>query len=142
MTDYEASLGIVTSVTQTGNPLHNAMAERLNGIIKNDWLYNFEDKPIDQVREILSQTIALYNTARPHRSLNKKTPMQMLIPEYPNPLTTQPSKNQTSKNNSPTAPSLKTPSPCRLTPNKDLSLCASSVKTTQVVYPSRSKTNR
>ncbi|WP_418802443.1 integrase core domain-containing protein, partial [Porphyromonas sp.] len=93
-------------------------------------LYNFEDKPIDQVREILSQTIALYNTARPHRALNKKTPMQMLIPDYPNPLTTQPSKNQISKNNSPKAPSLKTPSPCRLTPNKDLSLCASSVKTT------------
>ena len=142
MTDYEASLGIVTSVTQTGNPLHNAMAERLNGIIKNDWLYNFEDKPIDEVREILSQTIALYNTARPHRSLNKKTPMQMLIPEYPNPLTTQPSKNQTSKNNSPTAPSLKTPSPCHPTPDKELSLCTSAVKTTQVVYPSRSKTNR
>ena len=125
MTDYEASLGIVTSVTQTGNPLHNAMAERLNGIIKNDWLYNFEDKPIDQVREILSQTIALYNTARPHRALNKKTPMQMLIPDHPNPLTTQPSKKQTSKNNSP-----KAPSPCRLTPNKDLSLCTSAIKTT------------
>ena len=135
MTDYEASLGIVTSVTQTGNPLHNAMAERLNGIIKNDWLYNFEDKPIDQVREILSQTIALYNTARPHRALNKKTPMQMLIPDYPNPLTTQPSKNQISKNNSPKAPSLKTPSPCRPTPNKELSLCTSAVKTTTSRVP-------
>ena len=135
MTDYEASLGIVTSVTQTGNPLHNAMAERLNGIIKNDWLYNFEDKPIDQVREILSQTIALYNTARPHRAINKKTPMQMLIPDYPNPLTIQPSKNQISKNNSTNAPSLKTPSPCRLTPHKDLSLCTSAVKTTTSRVP-------
>ena len=132
---YEASLGIVTSVTQTGNPLHNAMAERLNGIIKNDWLYNFEDKPIEEVREILSQTIALYNTARPHRALNKKTPMQMLIPDYPNPLTTQPPKNQISKNDSPTAPSLKTPSPCRPTPNKELSLCTSAVKTTTSRVP-------
>ena len=80
---------------------------------------------LDEVREILSQTIALYNTARPHRALNKKTPMQMLIPDHPNPLTTQPSKKQTSKNNSP-----KAPSPCRLTPNKDLSLCTSAIKTT------------
>ena len=130
MTDYEASLGIVTSVTQTGNPLHNAMAERLNGIIKNDWLYNFENTPIDEVREILSQTIDLYNIVRPHQALNKKTPIQMLIPDYPNPLTTQPSKKQTSKYNSPKAPSLKTPSVCRLTSNKELSLCTSAIKTT------------
>ena len=38
----------------------------------------------------------LYNTARPHRAINKKTPMQMLIPDYPNPLTIQPSKNPVS----------------------------------------------
>lgn len=135
MTDYEASLGIVTSVTQTGNPLHNAMAERLNGTIKNDWLYDFENMPLDEVRESLSQTIALYNTARPHRALNKKTPMQMLIPNYPNPLTTQPSKKQTSKNDSPKASSLKTPSVCRLTSNKELSLCTSSVNTTTSRVP-------
>ena len=90
---------------------------------------------LDEVREILSQTIALYNTARPHRALNKKTPMQMLIPDLPNPLTTQPSKNQISKNNSTNAPRHKTPSPCRLTPDKDLSLCTSAVKTTTSRVP-------
>lgn len=97
MTEYEASLGIITSVTQTGNPLHNSMAERLNGIIKNDWLYNFEHMPMKKVKEILAETIQLYNTARPHRGLKMKTPMQMLIPEYPNPLTSQHPKKQENK---------------------------------------------
>lgn len=36
MIEYEASLGIITSVTQSGDPLRKALAERLNGTIKND----------------------------------------------------------------------------------------------------------
>ena len=27
-----------------------------------------------------------YNTARPHRAIGMKTPMQMLLPDYPHPL--------------------------------------------------------
>lgn len=42
MTESEAKYGIMTSVTQTGDPLHSAMAERLNGTLKNDFLYNTE----------------------------------------------------------------------------------------------------
>lgn len=86
MTEYESRLHIITSVTQTGDPLHNAMAERLNGIIKNDWLYKYEDLSFDEVKKAIAQTIKMYNTARPHRSIGMKTPMQTLIPDYPNPL--------------------------------------------------------
>ncbi|WP_455773145.1 hypothetical protein [Porphyromonas asaccharolytica] len=67
--------------------------------------------------------------------MSKTNKNKAVDPDYPNPLTTQPSKRQTSKNNSPKAPSLKTPTPCRFTPNKDLSLCTSAVKTTTSRVP-------
>lgn len=89
MTSYEASLGIITSVTQCGNPLHNALAERLNGTIKHDWLYCYEEKSFEETKASISRAIELYNTARPHRSLGMKTPMQLVVPNYPNPLVSQ-----------------------------------------------------
>jgi putative transposase len=92
MTQYEAEQGIITSVTQTGDPLHNAMAERLNGTIKNDLLYNCEHLSFEETKEALDKSVKLYNTARPHRALGMKTPMQTLIPGYPNPLVEGPGK--------------------------------------------------
>lgn len=89
MTSYEASLGIITSVTQTGAPLHNSMAERLNITIKNGWLYDYELLSFEETREAIGHIITLYNTARPHSSVDMKTPMQRLVPKYPNPLITK-----------------------------------------------------
>lgn len=86
MTSYEASLGIITSVTQTGDPLHNSMAERLNNTIKNDWLYDYELLSFEETKEAIGHIITMYNTARPHSGVDMKTPMQWLVPEYPNPL--------------------------------------------------------
>ena len=86
MTEYEASQGIITSVTQTGDPLHNAMAERINGTIKNDWLYQYDTLDFQELKQAVAQSIVLYNTARPHRALGMKVPMQTLLPDYPNPL--------------------------------------------------------
>lgn len=86
MTGYEAKLGIITSVTQTGDPLHNAMAERLNGTIKNDWLYDYEAMTFEETKEAIDKVIQLYNNVRPHRSLGMRTPMQTLDPSHQNPL--------------------------------------------------------
>ena len=36
--------GIRISMTQTGDPLHNALAERMNNTVKNGWLFDTEDK--------------------------------------------------------------------------------------------------
>ncbi|WP_167620606.1 integrase core domain-containing protein [Porphyromonas levii] len=87
MTNYEAELGMITSVTQTGDPLHNAMTERLNGTIKNDWLYNYESLSFEETQKRISESIKLYNTARPHRAIGMIPPMQMLLPQHQNPLT-------------------------------------------------------
>ena len=86
MTELEAKYGIITSVTQTGDPLHNAMAERLNGTLKNDFLYNLELLDFEQAKSAVKTSVMIYNTARPHRAIGMKTPMQMLLPDYPNPL--------------------------------------------------------
>ena len=86
MTELEAKYGIITSVTQTGDPLHNAMAERLNGTLKNDFLYNTELLNFEQAKSAVKKSVMIYNTARPHRAIGMKTPMQMLLPDYPNPL--------------------------------------------------------
>ena len=74
--DKLKSLGIQISMTQTGDPLHNAPAERMNNTLKNGWLFSTEDKSLQQVRRLTKKAIDLYNTFRPHQSLQMRTPME------------------------------------------------------------------
>ena len=74
--DKLKSLGIQISMTQTGDPLHNALAERMNNTLKNGWLFSTEDKSLQQVRRLTKKAIELYNTLRPHQSLQMRTPME------------------------------------------------------------------
>jgi len=62
------------SMTENGDPYENAVAERVNGILKDEWLYEMNLKNKSQTSEILDQIIALYNNNRPHLSLNYQTP--------------------------------------------------------------------
>jgi transposase InsO family protein len=68
------SNGIKPSMTEKGDPLENAIAERVNGILKQEWLnaYNFET--IDDVRTVLEKIIYYYNNKRPHASIDMLTP--------------------------------------------------------------------
>ena len=68
------SSGILISMTQSGDPLENAVAERVNGIIKNEWLTheNIMDGNIALKR--ISEIVNIYNNIRPHASLNYLTP--------------------------------------------------------------------
>jgi transposase InsO family protein len=65
---------IKISMTENGDPYENAVAERVNGILKDEWLYDMNLKNKSQTLEILDQIIALYNDNRPHLSLNYQTP--------------------------------------------------------------------
>jgi transposase InsO family protein len=67
---------ITISMTEHGDPLENAMAERVNGILKQEWLSLYEFKDIHHVRLILEPAIAFYNTRRPHASIDFLTPVQ------------------------------------------------------------------
>jgi putative transposase len=65
---------ISISMTQSGDPLENALAERMNGIIKNEYLFNKRIRNINHARALLNQAIDAYNNERPHSSIKMVTP--------------------------------------------------------------------
>lgn len=76
-TSYLKEWKIKISMTQSGDPKDNAIAERINGIIKSEFLshYHFENR--SQVCQRMEVTVDFYNTRRPHRSLDMMTPVQV-----------------------------------------------------------------
>jgi transposase InsO family protein len=67
---------IKISMTENSDPYENAIAERVNGIIKTEWLYDIKLKDIDQAKKAIRQIIKLYNRKRPHYSVELLTPEQ------------------------------------------------------------------
>lgn len=65
------------SMTENGNPRENAVAERLNGIIKNEYLDNLKISSVSQARQVINSIVALYNNERPHMSIGNSTPGQI-----------------------------------------------------------------
>lgn len=66
--------GIQISMTENGDPLENAIAERVNGIIKDEYLNAYEVDNLNEARELLNYVITLYNEERPHMSIEYKVP--------------------------------------------------------------------
>lgn len=62
------------SMTENGNPRENAIAERVNGILKDEWLNQIKLKSIHEATNQLEEIIWIYNNHRPHSSLEMKTP--------------------------------------------------------------------
>lgn len=52
----------------------NPHAERVNGIIKNDYLRPYQPKNFIELEKMLIKAVNLYNTARPHKSLRRMAP--------------------------------------------------------------------
>ena len=65
---------IQISMTQNGDPLENAIAERVNGIIKEEYLNDYCIENINQAKELLDAVVKLYNQERPHQSIGYLTP--------------------------------------------------------------------
>ena len=70
------SRGVRISMTESGDPLENAVAERVNGLIKSEWLNNVEIKDLADCLCRVEKAINAYNNVRPHLSLNYQTPAQ------------------------------------------------------------------
>ena len=68
--------GIRISMTETGDPKDNAVAERQNSTIKNELLKDIKFHSIGEVRRAMEKAVAFYNNERPHMSLNNMTPRQ------------------------------------------------------------------
>lgn len=65
---------IKVSMTENGNPRENAIAERLNGIIKNEYLHKYKPTTFEKAEQLLKHSVELYNIQRPHLSINYQTP--------------------------------------------------------------------
>jgi putative transposase len=65
------------SMTENGDPLENAVAERINGIIKGEYLENYDITNIIDAKELLKNVVILYNNDRPHMSIGNLTPNQV-----------------------------------------------------------------
>ena len=65
---------IKISMTQNGDPLENAIAERVNGIIKEEYLLNYQCNNINDASKQLDMAVSLYNNERPHNSIGNLTP--------------------------------------------------------------------
>lgn len=65
--------------------LENAHAERLNGIIKNEYLQHFQITSFETLQIALKKTVKRYNEERPHDSLAGLSPVQFetRLPEIP-----------------------------------------------------------
>jgi putative transposase len=62
------------SMTENGDPLENSIAERVNGILKDEWLYHMKLETLAETHRQLAQIIKTYNQQRPHTSLDMNTP--------------------------------------------------------------------
>lgn len=67
---------ITISMTEDGNPKHNAIAERINNTIKNEFFAKLSFESIDEVRENVREAVEFYNQRRPHMSINGLTPAE------------------------------------------------------------------
>ena len=65
------------SMTQRYDPYQNAIAERINGILKQEFLIQNCQVNLKIMRKIVKQSIHIYNTKRPHLSCRMLTPERM-----------------------------------------------------------------
>ena len=65
---------ITISMTENGDPLENAVAERINGILKDEYLLNYQTADLSTARQHLDKAVQLYNHERPHMSIGNLTP--------------------------------------------------------------------
>jgi len=68
--------GIKISMSEKGNPYENAIAERVNGILKEEFMLGDTFKTPEQAHRAIKEAIQTYNEDRPHMSLDYMTPNQ------------------------------------------------------------------
>jgi transposase InsO family protein len=68
--------GISISMTENGDPRENAVAERVNGILKEEWLNREAISSLAHGRALVDKAIAIYNDKRPHMSIDYLTPSE------------------------------------------------------------------
>ena len=67
--EHLRGINATISMTEDYKPTDNAIAERVNGIIKQGWLYKMKrPHDLEEARPLMTDIIEFYNNKRPHRS--------------------------------------------------------------------------
>ena len=75
--DQLQSVGIRSSMGEVGNCYENALAERMNGILKCEYYLDHLFIDIEHAQKAVREAIWLYNYERPHLSLNYGKPVEV-----------------------------------------------------------------
>jgi putative transposase len=78
--EYQKNLNknkIECSMTNNGDPYENAVAERVNGILKQEFMIDTYHQDTAIMKIIVKEAIEIYNNQRPHYSNYMLTPQQM-----------------------------------------------------------------
>lgn len=65
---------ILISMTEENHCYENAIAERVNGILKNEFLLDQTLPSFKVAKELVGDSVRIYNSKRRHMSINYKTP--------------------------------------------------------------------
>lgn len=65
---------LITSMTESYDPYQNALAERVNGILKDEFNLEQGFKEHLQAAMVIKESIQIYNTERPHYGCDLNTP--------------------------------------------------------------------
>lgn len=74
--NYTNELGILRSMGRSGTSHENPVAERINGILKNELLIGEKFEDLNEANKKISEAIKIYNEKRPHLSCDMLTPLQ------------------------------------------------------------------
>ena len=77
------SHGVALSMTQRGDPYENAGAERINGILKDEFGLSNTLPSFAQADALVARSVRAYNDLRPHGSCDFLTPSQAHEQEGP-----------------------------------------------------------
>jgi len=72
--NYIEKKGMIPSMTEELHVYENAVAERVNGILKGEFDINIGFASLKEARAVIEQSIQVYNNKRRHLSLHKLTP--------------------------------------------------------------------
>ena len=61
-------------MTECYDPYENAVAKRVNGILKQEFLLETQQSYLTWMKQLVQQSVKIYNQERPHFSLYMQTP--------------------------------------------------------------------
>jgi transposase InsO family protein len=80
-TQFVENKGFILSTTQQYDPYENAIAERINGILKYEFGLKNTIKSVELAKKMTAEAVTLYNNERMHWSLDFKKPQEVHL-EY------------------------------------------------------------